>query len=176
MTPLTDVVAYLDSIQSSYPYGVPNSLIQKGEKGVSEPHIVRSTPLDVLFVVENSEATRDDGWKGSLGDLLLLAVDKGMKKNKSAVGVITIPHYSSSEILERLSEATPQARVVVCMGEVAIKAVFGQQSIEKGVWTTLKGVALPILPTVSLSEVASSPVSKREFWEDLKKVLTRLLQ
>ncbi len=174
MTVHTDVLAFLDSIQSGYPYGVPSSLISPKTDIAHEPQIVRTAPLEVIFVAENKDATKEDPWKGPAGELLLMAVDKGMKKAKNVVGFLPLPLHSPIEVLKKINDKNAPARVVVCMGEEVARLVLGGEVVTKGIWTTTVGGNLPVLPTVSPQEVTSTPAAKREFWEDLKKVLVKL--
>ena len=117
-------------------------------------------------------ATDWEGEAGVLFDKMLAA----MKLTRADVML----EVSSPDFLQRLAAISPQPKCVVVFGSVAMRALFGNRGVRRGVWTAVGGV--PAVVTVSPAHIArfapGSPDGLRaerlEVWNCLKSVLARI--
>lgn len=147
---LREVLAYLDSIQSSYPTGVP---------------VVTPAERELLFVAVSKEK------KLSTPELELLnaAVLKGLELSleQIEVSVINGTDHNGVKLL-----TDTDAKVVIGLG-LDTKELFGAgDSLKEGDWCALNGKE--VLITHTLSAVINNKSIKREFWEHLKQVKEKI--
>jgi len=161
-----DLLLYLDSTRDLYPTGIARA----------------NKTAKLMFVAAEeglgSYLGAEPNWSGEKAELLEAAVIKGLKLPISEVCVLSVSNISNAEAVELVEEkvACLQARVVVVLGLEAAKKLFnpssGRQNAVLGEETTLCGTIA--VCTCELTTVLKDSAKKKEFWQDLKKVIKYL--
>jgi len=147
---------------------------------------------DILFIGE--APSEEDGnnfkpFEDPAGKFLAGAITKGLKLKVKEVGLCNI--YKCESITkgsksdddekttcrdflhQQIEKINP--KVIICLGGTAQMAISGvDRGITKirGQWQTWKDI--PVMPTIHPNYILHNPSAKRDFWEDLKKVMERL--
>ena len=153
-----ELIRYLDRVKSSYPYGIPQAVLERAAQTV----LLMNQPLcRVLLVIGSAERVL-----GTMeSELLDSIIEKGLSLPRSACEVHVICLGDGSPTSEAIREVISTKRP-----EIAI--ALGLGLCPRGEWTTCANV--PLLHTVLLAEISSSKDAKREFWGHLKSVLSKL--
>lgn len=118
---------------------------------------------------------------------LLTKIIQGMKLERKAVFITNVVKCrppdrnplpdeinSCAPLLERQIEAV-KPRVIVALGSTALRFFIGPNvSIMRSRGAFVEWRGIPVMPTFHPSYILRNPRSKREVWEDLKKVMARL--
>ena len=144
---------------------------------------------DVMFIGEAPGADEDRqglAFVGRAGQLLTQMIG-AMGYSRDEVFIANIckcrPPGNRAPTAEEMEACIPflkdQIRVIrpktiVAMGNTAILGLLGTTGISRlrGVWTTFEGI--PLMPTFHPSYLLRFPTTKRDAWNDLKKVLKHL--
>jgi DNA polymerase len=145
---------------------------------------------DIMFVGEAASADDDrqgQPFLGASGELLTRMI-MAMGYTREDVFITTIckchPPENRQPSLVEMQACLPylrtqitaiQPRVLVALGATAVKGLLDAStgiSRFRGVWTTFQGV--PLMPTYHPSHLLRYPDTKKDAWDDLKKVLQRL--
>lgn len=145
----------------------------------------------IAFVGEAPGAEEDASglpFVGRAGELLTAAITKGLKLSREDVYICNAVkcrppenrtpqpdelQACASYLFEQLRLIQPH--VIVCLGGTAIRALTGREDrvlTLRGNWLTWEGI--PVMPTVHPVYVLRKPDAKKDFWEDLKKVMQHL--
>jgi len=146
---------------------------------------------ELMFIGEGPGADEDEqglAFVGRAGQLLTKIIDAmGFTRDEVFIGNIVkcrppdnrVPDPDEMEkCIPYLKEqiAVLQPRVIVCLGATAIKGLFGPDlpGITKirGVWRSYEGI--DVMPTYHPAYLLRNPPMKKDVWEDMKTVLTRL--
>jgi len=175
-----DFAAYLDSVASLYPGGVPERYIKDSSKDAPSCGAVsccgnREAPL--LFVGLRSGS--QGGFEGREGELLAAAITKGMKLSLGDVQVLSVfsclggideQEEARAALKENLALSKP--KLIVLLGLETLRLCGFSPEGKRGEWLTWQEI--PVMPTHALKPVLSDLSVKKEFWQDLKQVLERL--
>jgi uracil-DNA glycosylase family 4 len=145
---------------------------------------------DILFIGEAASADDDrqgQPFLGASGELLTRMIT-AMGYSREEVFITTIckchPPESRHPTLAEMQACLPylcaqisaiRPRVLVALGATTVKGLLDAStgvSRLRGVWTTFQGI--PMMPTYHPSHLLRYPDTKKDAWEDLKKVLHRL--
>ena len=145
----------------------------------------------IAFVGEAPGADEDktgEPFVGKAGELLTAAIIKGLKLTREDVYICNVvkcrPPENRTPQPDEIKKCLPylekqleliKPKTIVCLGGTAQKALVGsEEGITKlrGKWLEWRGV--PVMPTVHPVYVLRNPVAKKDFWEDLKKVMDKL--
>lgn len=125
---------------------------------------------------------------GRAGELLTSAIHRGLRLTRDDVYICNVvkcrPPENRKPLPDEIKACVPylfqqiriiKPQVIVCLGGTAQKALTGiDEGILKlrGKWLEWEGV--PVMPTVHPVYVLRNPSAKKDFWEDLKKVMELL--
>ncbi len=145
----------------------------------------------VMFVGEAPGADEDAQgipFVGAAGKLLTDIIEKGMRMKRSEVYITNVvkcrPPDNRDPAREEIEACSPyliaqveaiRPKVIVALGKVAAHFLTGAEipiTRLRGQWHEFKGV--PVMPTYHPAYLIYNPKSKREVWEDIKKVMERL--
>jgi DNA polymerase len=152
---------------------------------------VGNPQAEVVFVGEGPGANEDaqgEPFVGRAGELLTRMIEAGMGYGRSEVYICNVvkcrpPNNRDPEVDEvaacepflKAQLALIKPRVIVTLGRYASQCLLQTQSPMgrlRGRWASYEGIDL--MPTWHPSYLLRTPAKKREAWEDLKMVLTRL--
>lgn len=177
---LTPALALLDSIAGAYPSGIPRTAM--AERSVvahaAQSPAVAASGVKVLFAAMLADSALHEDDTDEDGVLLRAAVTSGMKLSLRDVAIVNCAQHAAQEASSRqlLSAIESSAPVcVVCLGAQSAALVLGGSTDtkwERGRW--IQRGALLVLPSHDLATVRTDAGRKREFWEDLKLVLSLL--
>ncbi len=140
------------------------------------------SPL-VAFIGSLSDQSGGGAFSGAKGDLIVAAIEKGLKLNLSEVFIYNIGNCEqfnekaktpvdinlcAAYLLTHLKSIQP--KVVVTLGGLISSSFLG--SYTRGDMFEWNG--LKVLPSLDLEEVLTQPDSKKIFWGDLKLVMKEL--
>lgn len=145
----------------------------------------------IAFVGEapgQEEDQSGEPFVGRAGELLTAAIVKGLKLTREDVYICNVvkcrPPENRTPQLDEINQCFSylsrqldliRPKIIVILGGTAQKALIGEEEgITKlrGKWLEWKGI--PVMPTVHPVYVLRNPSAKRDFWEDLKKVMEKL--
>lgn len=145
----------------------------------------------VAFIGEGPGAEEDrlgEPFVGKAGELLTQAIVKGMGLRREDVFIGNVVKCRppdnrtplpdeiaacSDYLFKQLEMLVPE--VIVCLGAVATQVISKTNSgITKirGTWHEWHGI--PVMPTFHPAYLLRNPSAKRDFWEDLKQVMSKL--
>ena len=146
---------------------------------------------DLVFVGEGPSSEEDLKGKpffGKASELLAAAIEKGMKLKKEDVYLCNVvkcrPPNNRAPLPEEIQTCSGylekqlkflNPKVIVALGNPAMKALTKKdEGITKvrGQW--LKWNDFDVMPTFHPAYILRNPDAKKDFWNDLKLVMTRL--
>jgi uracil-DNA glycosylase family 4 len=193
-----DCLRYLESVASRYPWGIPEEVIPaKADVAAvpEEPSGLRygagGESADLLFVAAEEVASEREPWplsKASRG-LVDAAVQKGMKRSGDSVYIMNLLSPMKSGKLSKETELDVEAferevkqvapRAILVLGEKPFSMMAGKclscnKSFldSRGEW--FSSSSSMVLVSHAPAEVLTSVDVKREFWNDLQELMTRL--
>ena len=145
---------------------------------------------DMMFIGEAPGADEDEqglAFVGKAGQLLTKMIE-AMGYTRDQVFIANIckcyPPDDRQPALEEMQACIPflraqidtiRPKTIVALGATAVKGLLEANtgiSRLRGTWTTYNGI--PLMPTYHPAYLLRFPTAKKDAWEDLKKVLTRL--
>jgi hypothetical protein len=146
------ILGLLDRMAKLYPAGIPKNAIKK-----APPATIMVSNKKLVLIAQSEKPLKDD--ERSLAEAICT---KGLKLPYEQCEILSLgADKLSIEVLNELS-AKFLCRAILILG--ADKPVGTVETFN----TTLT------LWSYSLSEIASEPAKKREFWEQLKRVISAL--
>jgi len=145
---------------------------------------------EIAFIGEGPGAEEDAqglAFVGRAGQLLTKMIEAmGLTRDDVFIGNIVKcrPPENRAPLPDEMDACLPylreqlariQPRVIVALGGTAVKGLLGVETgITKlrGQWMTFQGI--DVMPTFHPAYLLRNPKAKRDVWEDLKDVLTRL--
>ncbi|MCF8142599.1 MAG: uracil-DNA glycosylase [Deltaproteobacteria bacterium] len=125
---------------------------------------------------------------GESGKLLTRIIENGMGLTRKDVYICNVvkchPPGNRDPEKDEIEPCIPFLReqlriigpeVICCLGRVAGQALLGADfkiSAQRGQWRSYQGI--PLMPTFHPAYLLRNPSSKREVWEDIKKIMTRI--
>ena len=170
------LIALFDSLQSQYPAGVPRNLVRTAfetdsRRSAEASGVVTWGNRDASIVIIASKVLQIGSAAGGVefagagGELLSAALAKGMQLDAESVLIVTDP-TSFKELC--ISRAT---KVALVLGD-EMADLCGLDAGTRGVWQYIN--ALPAVVSYDPAQVSHAPELKREFWNHLKTVMTKL--
>lgn len=181
-----ELIAYLDHIKSLYPFGIPENLIKESQgqsSAVKATTDAQGTLINfqgaskpkVLFIALREE--NSSLWDGEQGALLRAAATKGMKLSEAdfALAEILASNCVGADLAKMIAELRSgliqkSAQCLIVLGwQTAL--MLGFERTERRIWQQIE--SCPFITTHALAAVLQDPVVKKEFWEDLKLVMSK---
>lgn len=170
-----DIVAFLDHAAPWYPGGLSLDVPPQSTARPAQPSAVeapkRAEGPKLIFVgfADSGSQSLDDPWQGSEGELLRNALTRGMRMDPSSASLIRVSGGAeASKIVDQGSAP------LVVLGARAWEALCPDAPRTRGEWARKGGAQ--IMATHAITDVISNPSMKREFWDDLRKVMTMIGQ
>jgi len=184
--------AFLDSVAPFYPGAVPSRSrnssenFADGRSSRGEPFVWDGGRARVLIVAVDGLWQKDQRglpFGGENGKLLEGIITRGLRLSAAEVCVLGAcskkqnPQWSeslvqdlSALVAQTMERINPQA--ILALGAQAVQACRGTAGEEPGCWS-MSG-SHDLMPLYGLSDIRENQPLKKQFWEALKQVISRL--
>lgn len=165
---VVDSSAESNSSRDPSPKGGPVVAKNKSSQGVFGEGKTNEPLIAFVAKVEPGEG---GPFVAEAGELLHAAITKGLGVSIEDVYICGFSSGATEALAKHLKAIQP--KVIVSLGEMdGALGIDDSSTLPRGTWSEWQGVF--VMPTLSPEFVCANPGSKREFWNHLKLVISKL--